>query len=44
MPSPLDRALRDAETVCQHIVLQRKTLGMAGAMLLEADTPLIPYI
>ncbi len=42
--SPLDRALRDAETVCQHIVMQRKTLGMAGAMLLEADTPLLPYI
>src|SRR5215469_2155715 len=31
--SPLDRALRDAETVCQHIVMQRKTLSMAGAML-----------
>ena len=42
--SPLDRALRDAETVCQHIVMQRKTLGMAGAILLEADTPLLPYI
>jgi indole-3-acetate monooxygenase len=42
--SPLDRALRDAETVCQHIVMQRKTLAMAGAMLLEADTPLLPYI
>ncbi len=42
--SPLDRALRDAETVCQHIVMQRKTLSMAGAMLLEADTPLLPYI
>src|SRR6266851_1628429 len=42
--SPLDRALRDAETVCQHIVMQRKTLAMAGAMLLDADTPLLPYI
>lgn len=42
--SPLDRALRDMETVCQHLVMQRKTLWMAGAMLLEADTPLLPYI
>jgi Acyl-CoA dehydrogenase, C-terminal domain len=42
--SPLDRALRDAETVCQHIVMQHKTLAMAGAMLLEADTPVLPYI
>ncbi len=42
--SPLDRALRDAETVCQHIVMQRKTLAMAGAILLEADTPVLPYI
>jgi alkylation response protein AidB-like acyl-CoA dehydrogenase len=42
--SPLDRALRDAETVCQHIVMQQKTLAMAGAMLLEADTPVLPYI
>jgi hypothetical protein len=40
----LDRALRDAETVCQHIVMQHKTLAMAGAMLLEADTPVVPYI
>jgi indole-3-acetate monooxygenase len=42
--SPLDRALRDAETFCQHIVSQRKTLEMVGAMLLNADTPLLPYI
>jgi indole-3-acetate monooxygenase len=42
--SPLDRALRDAETVCQHIVMQRKTLAMIGAMILEADTPILPYI
>jgi alkylation response protein AidB-like acyl-CoA dehydrogenase len=42
--SPLDRALRDAETVCQHIVMQRKTLTMAGTLLLEADTPVLPYI
>jgi alkylation response protein AidB-like acyl-CoA dehydrogenase len=42
--SPLDRALRDAETFCQHIVAQRKTLEMVGAMLLNADAPLFPYI
>jgi len=42
--SPLDRALRDAETFCQHIVLQRKTLEMAGAMLLEAEGPSFPFI
>ena len=42
--SPLDRALRDAETFCQHIVSQRKTLEMVGAMLLNADAPLLPYI
>lgn len=42
--SPLDRALRDAETFCQHIVAQRKTLEMVGAMLLKADTPLLPYV
>jgi alkylation response protein AidB-like acyl-CoA dehydrogenase len=42
--SPLDRALRDAETFCQHIVAQRKTLEMVGAMLLDADAPLLPYI
>jgi alkylation response protein AidB-like acyl-CoA dehydrogenase len=42
--SPLDRALRDAETFCQHIVSQRKTLEMVGAMLLDADGPLLPYI
>jgi alkylation response protein AidB-like acyl-CoA dehydrogenase len=42
--SPLDRALRDAETFCQHIVSQRKTLEMVGAMLLHSDAPLLPYI
>jgi indole-3-acetate monooxygenase len=42
--SPPDRALRDAETFCQHIVAQRKTLAMVGAMLLNADTPILPYI
>ncbi len=42
--SPLDRALRDAETWCQHIVAQRKTLEMIGGMLLDADTPVLPYV
>jgi indole-3-acetate monooxygenase len=42
--SPLDRALRDAETFCQHIVAQRRTLEMIGAMLLNADAPMFPYI
>ncbi len=41
---PLDRALRDAETFCQHIVAQRKTLEMIGGMLLGADTFLLPYV
>jgi len=35
--SALDRALRDAETWCQHIIGQRRTLEMVGAMLLNAD-------
>jgi len=42
--SPLDRALRDAETFCQHITAQRKTLELVGAMLLNADAPLFPYL
>ena len=35
--STFDRALRDAETWCQHIVAQRRTLEMIGAMLLKSD-------
>jgi len=35
--SALDRALRDAETWCQHIIGQRRTLEMVGAMLLNSD-------
>jgi alkylation response protein AidB-like acyl-CoA dehydrogenase len=35
--SALDRALRDAETWCQHIIGQRRTLEMVGAMLLKSD-------
>jgi hypothetical protein len=36
--------LRDAETFCQHIVLQRKTLEMAGAMLLGVEGQSVPLI
>jgi alkylation response protein AidB-like acyl-CoA dehydrogenase len=42
--SLLDRALRDAETFCQHIVAQRKSLEMIGGMLLGADIPILPYV
>jgi len=42
--SPLDRALRDAETFCQHIVAQRKSLEMIGGMILGADTFILPYV
>ena len=41
---PLDRALRDAETFCQHIVAQRKSLEMIGAMLLGADAFILPFV
>jgi alkylation response protein AidB-like acyl-CoA dehydrogenase len=41
---PLDRALRDAETFCQHIVAQRKSLEMIGGMLLGADVAILPYV
>jgi alkylation response protein AidB-like acyl-CoA dehydrogenase len=35
--SVLDCALRDAETWCQHLIGQRRTLEMVGAMLLKSD-------
>jgi alkylation response protein AidB-like acyl-CoA dehydrogenase len=35
--SPFDLALRDAETWCQHVVFQRRTLEWVGAMLLKSD-------
>jgi len=35
--SAFDRALRDAETWCQHIVGQRRTLEMIGSLLLKSD-------
>jgi indole-3-acetate monooxygenase len=40
--SALDRALRDAETWCQHIIGQRRTLEMIGAMLLKSDDVRLP--
>lgn len=40
--SLFDRALRDAETWCQHIVAQRRTLEMIGAMLLKSDDVRLP--
>ena len=40
----LDRALRDAETFCQHIVAQKRTLEMIGGMLLGAESFLLPYV
>lgn len=42
--SPMDLALRDAETWCQHIVVQRKTLEAAGAMLLKSDLTPFPFL
>ena len=42
--TPMDRALRDADTFCQHIILQQKSLETAGAMLLKADRPSLPFI
>jgi indole-3-acetate monooxygenase len=35
--SGLDRALRDAETWCQHIIGQRRTLEMVGGFLLKSE-------
>ncbi|MFT7221044.1 MAG: hypothetical protein ACI8Z1_002665, partial [Candidatus Azotimanducaceae bacterium] len=36
--STLDRSLRDATTMCQHIVGQRKELEDMGALLLDAES------
>jgi alkylation response protein AidB-like acyl-CoA dehydrogenase len=41
--SPLDRLLRDAITMSQHIVAQDRMLEMAGALTLGGDTGL-PFI
>ncbi|MBC8293108.1 MAG: acyl-CoA dehydrogenase family protein [Proteobacteria bacterium] len=35
--SPLDRALRDAESACQHLMGQTKSLEDAGALLLGSE-------
>jgi len=35
--SPLDRHLRDIETICQHIVAQTRGWETVGAMLLDAE-------
>jgi alkylation response protein AidB-like acyl-CoA dehydrogenase len=35
--SAMDRALRDAETWCQHIIGQRRTLEMVGGFILKSD-------
>jgi alkylation response protein AidB-like acyl-CoA dehydrogenase len=35
--TPFDRYLRDAETMCQHIVGQEKGLELVGEMLLRGD-------
>lgn len=37
--SPLDLALRDAETWCQHLAVQRRTLEWVGGLLLKSDGP-----
>ena len=41
--SPLDRLLRDAITMSQHIVAQERMLEMAGALVLGGETGL-PFI
>jgi alkylation response protein AidB-like acyl-CoA dehydrogenase len=35
--SAFDRALRDSETWCQHIIGQRRTLEMVGSLFLKSD-------
>lgn len=41
---PFDRALRDAETWCQHVVVQRRSLELIGAMLLKAGGSPFPFL
>ncbi len=41
---PFDRALRDAETWCQHVVVQRRTLEYIGAMLLKSGASPFPFL
>jgi hypothetical protein len=33
----LDRGMRDAQTMCQHLVAQRNTLADVGSLLLAVD-------
>ena len=43
--TPFDRYLRDAETMCQHVVGQRKGLELVGTMLLDpAGESLNPFL
>jgi alkylation response protein AidB-like acyl-CoA dehydrogenase len=41
---PFDRALRDAETWCQHVVVQRRTLEHIGARLLKTGGSPFPFL
>ena len=41
---PFDRYLRDAETMCQHIVGQEKGYEMVGAMLFTPDNTVHPML
>jgi alkylation response protein AidB-like acyl-CoA dehydrogenase len=41
---PFDRALRDIETLCQHLGVQRRVLEHVGAMLLKSDAAPFPFL
>ncbi|NUT52013.1 MAG: acyl-CoA dehydrogenase [Saccharothrix sp.] len=41
-PSPMDRWLRDATTMCQHVIVQDRVVQSAGAHLL-GGTPRFPF-
>jgi hypothetical protein len=41
--SPLDRLLRDAITINQHIVAQERMLEILGGLALGADSP-FPFV
>jgi len=42
-PSPMDRWLRDLETMCQHVMAQDKVIQSCGAHLL-GGTPEFPLV
>ncbi len=45
LPKEVAARLRDAETWCQHVVVQRKMLEAIGGMLLGADDlPWHPFL